>query len=628
MTEQEQKKDFRVKILILHKIILYGVLLVFVTVGTSTFITVRTETKVLTSKLTYLGKRIAKDIAFGAEKAYSSSNWRLVEKMLAESVMSERSEVIYTRIIKPDGRIYMANDNSFHGDTVDSVFLPEHEKILTNHFFPERKEYGMLLIRPTTIDNKNWYVMVGLSSKLIKATVKRLILHNMISGSFTVLLGAVISFLLAKSISKPITDLTKAAKIISDGNLGHRVTATTNDEIGELAGTFNNMAVKLKKSYAHLEEKMQELAREKELLGITLGGMSEGVIAVDVDKQIVLFNTVAENLTGCKFKEVEGRIVDEVFRIINEQTKEPIENPIDKTLQSGETECGTDCDALVSKDGNECPILVSAAPIRKTDGEVVGVVMVFRDISQEREVSRLKTDFTSSVSHELRTPLTSIKAYTETILRDPDMPDETRQQFLAIIEEESDRLATLIEDLLEVSRIESGTVKIERGIVNIVAIIKKNLTALEPLAEKKNIELEANVSDKLPELQGDESKIESVITNLVNNAIKFTPEHGKISIGAEVANGEMIIRISDTGMGIPREALSKIFERFYRVHRPGKQIQGTGLGLSIVNKIVTMHNGRIEVESELEKGTTFTVILPLAVESMPEVLSARETSTK
>lgn len=618
MTEQEQKKNFRVKISILHKLILYGVLLVFVTLGISTFMAVRIETKVLTSKLIYLGKHIAKDIAFGAVKAYSTSNWQLVEKMLVESVSRERGEVIYTMMVKPDGKIYMASDSSFHGNTVDSAFLPEHEKILTNHFFPEQKEYGMLLIQSASIGNEKWYVMVGLSPKPIKATVRRLIFHNLISGSFTILLGAVISFLLAKSISKPVANLTSAAKIISDGNLRYCVTITTNDEVGELADAFNDMAVKLRKSHEDLEEKIQELARGKELLSITLGSMSEGVIAVDVDKRIVLFNTVAENLTGWEFTEVEGRSADEIFRMVNERTKEPTESPIDKTFLSGKTECGTDSDALVSRNGRQCPVSVGAAPIRKTNGEVVGAVMVFRDVFQEREINRMKTDFTSSVSHELRTPLTSIKAYTETILRDPAMPDETRLQFLAVIDEESNRLAALIEDLLEVSRIESRTVKIKRELVDIAEVIKKVLIFIKPLAEKKNIELEANVSGELPKLHGDKSKIESVITNLINNAIKFTPEHGQVSIGAEAANGEMIIRVSDTGMGIPKEALPKIFERFYRVHRPGKQIQGTGLGLSIVNEIVTMHNGRIEVESQVDQGSTFTVFLPLAAESLPE----------
>ena len=141
---------------------------------------------------------------------------------------------------------------------------------------------------------------------------------------------------------------------------------------------------------------------------------------------------------------------------------------------------------------------------------------------------------------------------------------------------------------------------------------------MEPLADKKNIKLEPRISNELPKLSADESKIESVIINLINNAIKFTPENGRVSISVETADGQMSIRISDTGMGIPAEALPKIFNRFYRVYRPGKQIQGTGLGLSIVNKIVSMHNGRIEVESEVGQGTTFTVFIPLATKPVAQ----------
>lgn len=617
-----------VKISIFHKIMLYAVLLVIATVGISTYIAVETETEVLTNKLILLGKRTAKDIAFAAEKAFSSSNWVFVEELLTESVWRERGEVICSRIVKPDGTIFMANDKSFYGDTVDLSFLAEQSTVLPDYFFPEQKEYGTLLVRPVAIDNEQWYVMVGLSSKPIKATIRRFILHNVISGSFAVLLGAVVSFLLAQSICKPIIGLTKAAKIISDGNLEHRVVANTKDEVGELARTFNDMAVKLRESYAHLEEKVEELATEKELLSITLGGMSEGIIAVDINKRIILFNIVAENLTGWKSAEVEGKVVDKFFRIVDEKTKEFIESPIDKVLQSGKTERGTEYDTLISRKGTECPVAVSAAPICKSEGAVVGVVMVFRDVSHEREVGRMKTDFTSSVSHELRTPLTSIKAYTATIIRDPNMPEETRRQFLAIIDEESNRLAALIEDLLEVSRIEPGAAKMRRETVDVAAVIEKVLLNLTPLAQKKNIQLRKDIGDELPTLQADEGKIESVVTNLVNNAIKFTPEHGHVAICVEVTDGEMVIRVSDTGMGIPKEALSKIFDRFYRVNRPGKQIQGTGLGLSIVNKIVTIHNGRIEVESEMDQGTTFTVFLPLTVKSMPEVPSAKEACTK
>ena len=591
-----------------------GVLLIFLTVGINTYIAVKTETEVLTGKLIYQGRHLAKDIAYSFKKAFPSSDLAFVEEMLTESTAGKHDEVIYTRIVKPDGKIYMADDRSFCGQLVDSSILVEKDGTFTNHFFPAQKESGVLLVHPLNIDGQRWYVMVGLSLKSIKTTTSRLIFHNLISGSFAVLLGAIVSFLLAKSICKPIIALTGASKIIADGDLEHRVTAETNDEVGELARTFNDMAVKLKKSYTNLEKNVEELATEKELLSITLGGMSEGLIAVDVDKRIILFNEVAENLCSWKFKEVEGKLVDEVFQIINEQTEEPLKSPIDQALQSKETECGSEFDVLVSRDGSRCPVSASAATICKTEGEVIGVVMVFRDVSYERELDRMKTDFVSSVSHELRTPLTSIKAYTETILRDKDMPEETKLNFLDIISEETNRLASLIEDLLEVSRIEAGTAKIEQNAVDVAAIIEKVLTALEPLAGKKNIKLEPRISNELPKLSADESKIESVIINLINNAIKFTPENGRVSISVEATDGQMSIRISDTGMGIPAEALPKIFNRFYRVYRPGKEIQGTGLGLSIVNKIVSMHNGRIEVESEIDQGTTFTVFIPLAAE--------------
>jgi len=483
------------------------------------------------------------------------------------------------------------------------------------HFFPERNEYGMLLVSSTNIKNRKWYVLVGLSCHSINATTKRLIFHNFISGTFAVLLGTVVSFLLAKSICTPIIGLKQAAAIISDGNLDHRVVAESNDEVGDLANTFNDMAVKLKKSRARLEEKVEELATEKELLTITLGGMSEGLIAVDTKKHIILFNTTAENLSGWKFAEVSGKSIDDIFRIVNEQTNEPLESPVNKALQTGIAEFGTPDDALVSKNGRLRAVAICSSPIRKKDGAIVGVVTVVRDVSREREIDRMKEDFTSSVSHELRTPLTSIKAYTETILRDPNMPEETKQQFLTVVDEESDRLATLIEDLLEVSRIQSGKAKFKQEPVDVAAMAEKVVTALQPLAEKKNIRLQKSIAENLPELQADAGKIESVVTNLVNNAIKFTPEAGTVSVKLEHKNEEMVICVSDTGMGIPKESLPKIFDRFYRVHRPGKQIQGTGLGLSIVSKIVTMHNGRIDVESEVDKGTTFTVFLPLKAET-------------
>jgi len=173
----------------------------------------------------------------------------------------------------------------------------------------------------------------------------------------------------------------------------------------------------------------------------------------------------------------------------------------------------------------------------------------------------------------------------------------------------------LIEALLEVSRIESGTVKFSREPVDITAVIEQVLSAVRQLADTKGIQLKVDIADNLGVLQGDEGKIQSMVMNLVGNAIKFTPENGRVTISARRAGCELVINVSDTGLGIPKESLSKIFDRFYRVHRPGKQIKGTGLGLAIVKEIVNMHGGRIEVESELDKGSTFTVFLPLPTQT-------------
>jgi PAS domain S-box-containing protein len=390
-------------------------------------------------------------------------------------------------------------------------------------------------------------------------------------------------------------------------------------QVVEKALAHKKTADALKQYHNNLEalvkERTEQLEEEKELLAVTLCSMSDGVIAVDVEKRIILFNKVAENLTKWKYHEVQGKIVDEIFHPIDEKTKNPGESPIDKVLSSRETETGSDRDALIARDGRECPISATAAPIRKNDGTMLGIVTVLRDVSREREIDRMKTDFISSVTHELRTPLTAIKAYITTILRDHDMTEQTKHEFLTVIDEESDLLKNLIEALLEVSRIESGTVKFSREPVDITAVIEQVLSAVRQLADTKGIQLKVDIADNLGVLQGDEGKIQSMVMNLVGNAIKFTPENGRVTISARRAGCELVINVSDTGLGIPKESLSKIFDRFYRVHRPGKQIKGTGLGLAIVKEIVNMHGGRIEVESELDKGSTFTVFLPLPTQT-------------
>jgi signal transduction histidine kinase len=241
-----------------------------------------------------------------------------------------------------------------------------------------------------------------------------------------------------------------------------------------------------------------------------------------------------------------------------------------------------------------------------------------------KEAMELKSQFISTVSHELRTPLTNMKESIAIVLDEVagEINDEQRN-FLDIAKRNVDRLARLINDVLDFQKLKAGRMKLNMQENDIKEVVGEVHQTMALSAEKKGVDFSLELEDNLPRAIFDSDKIIQVLTNLISNAIKFTPEKGRVTVCVQHQSEDLVIRVSDTGMGIPREALPKIFERFYRVHRPGKQIQGTGLGLAIVKKIVMMHGGRIEVESEVDQGTTFTVFLPLAAKSIPEVPSEK-----
>lgn len=369
----------------------------------------------------------------------------------------------------------------------------------------------------------------------------------------------------------------------------------------------------------------RQLASEKELLSVTLSSMGDGVIAVDATRTVVLFNRMAEKLTGWKFEQASAKNINELFRLVDQKSRKPLLSPVEKAFESGRVESQTNCDLIVDQNNARHPVSLTAAPICKNSGTIMGVVMVLHDISREREIDKMKTDFVSSVSHELRTPLTSIKAYTTTLLRDKTMPDHVRNEFLDIINDESDRLAKLIDNLLEVSKIEAGAVKINRRDVDVAVVIERVFSCLRPLADKKNIRLEKDMPAETVKMQADEEKLESVLTNLTNNAIKFTGDGGEVRVSAQFDNEYLVLQVRDNGPGIPAENLPKIFDRFYRVQdHNNRTVKGTGLGLTIVKDIVMMHGGRVDVQSEVGKGTTFTVFLPVTARPELEISADKQ----
>ena len=234
----------------------------------------------------------------------------------------------------------------------------------------------------------------------------------------------------------------------------------------------------------------------------------------------------------------------------------------------------------------------------------------------------LKSQFISTVTHELRTPLAAIKEGVAIVLDEVTGPvNEGQKKFLEIAERNTDRLGALINNVLDFQKFRSNNARLDIQVHDIEQVLSDVHETMALCAKKDQVVLSFTCAEGLPKSKFDRGNVIQVLTNLVGNAIKFTPPKGRVSVDVTHQEGELAIRISDTGMGIPEEALPRIFERFYRVKRPGKEIQGTGLGLAIVHRIVMMHGGRVEVESEIDQGTTFTVFLPVDAAFSPEEAS-------
>ena len=278
---------------------------------------------------------------------------------------------------------------------------------------------------------------------------------------------------------------------------------------------------------------------------------------------------------------------------------------------------------------------ISAEPVIIDDRK--HAVIAIDDITDRRnaeeklkETMEIKSQFISTVSHELRTPLGCMKEGIAIVLDGlVGQINDQQRKFLNLAKRNVDRLAVLVNNVLDFQKLEAGKIRLDIQANDISEVVEEAYQTMVSSAKNKGIDFTLELEDSLPKARFDSAKIIQALTNLINNAIKFTPEGGKVYVCAGAQGQDLVMRISDTGMGIPKQALPKIFDRFYRIHRPGKEIQGTGLGLAIVNKIVTMHGGRIEVESEVDKGTTFIVFLPLAgpPRRVPEILPEKVDET-
>jgi len=372
------------------------------------------------------------------------------------------------------------------------------------------------------------------------------------------------------------------------------------------------------------------LHAERERFRTTLTSIGDAVMVADAQGRVTLLNPVAEALTGWD-ADALGQPVEAVFRILNEATREPVENPVGKVLREGAVVGLGNHTVLIGRDGRERPIDDSGAPIRDGRGRVVGVVLVFRDITERRAVERRlhendrrKDEFLAMLAHELRNPLAPIRnaAYTLTLL---GQPDERLRWVSGVIERQVGLITRLVDDLLDVSRITSGKITLQRERVPVAAVIAQAVETARPAAESRHENLAVEVAADAGVVDGDSARLVQAVGNLLDNAIKYSEDGGQVRLTARADAQEVVIVVRDEGVGIDAELLPHVFDLFIQADRSLERRQGgLGIGLTLVRRLVEMHGGRVEVASGgAGRGSEFTIRLPrLAVAPAPAAARA------
>jgi PAS domain S-box len=417
-----------------------------------------------------------------------------------------------------------------------------------------------------------------------------------------ILLGLVLIFYLLSKIFVPISQLRDSVKTIMEGSLNNKIEIKSNDEIGELAAEFNNMTARLQ----HYDQmNIDKLVSEKNKSLAIVNSMSDPVIVTDNEFNIVLINPMCESLFGITQDQATGRHILETInnRVIFDSISDVLSGRVKGTKDNQNT-------IFLEVDGVGKYYNITVAPIYRTSGKTNGAVTILQDITYLKEIEKLKSKFVSTVSHEFRTPLTSISMGVGLLLDGTTGTiNDNQREIIEVIQEEGQRLAALVSDLLDLSRIESGKVTVNIKPCTIDAILQPTLKSLTEQANSKCINLNYYVYEKLPMVRADSDKIKVVLTNLIGNAIKFTSQGGKIEVFAHQGSNKVYISVKDNGIGIPREYQDKIFYEFVQVKQDVNDNTGTGLGLAIAKRLVELHGGDIWVDSEPGKGSTFTFTL-------------------
>ncbi len=417
--------------------------------------------------------------------------------------------------------------------------------------------------------------------------------------AIALIITAIIGAGLARTITRPIQEVTRKAALIAAGDFDQRITIRSADEIGQLGETFNYLS-------SRLQENLREIAHQKNKVEAILTNMNDGVLALDETGILIHSNPAACRMLGLKPEEALGRPWKEI----------PVLEELEPVLEEVWTDKKNISSQLVVHRKNPRVIQVHLTPLRDVGENLSGTVIALHDITEQEKLESMRKDFVANVSHELKTPITTIKSYVETLLDGAVTDEKLVFPFLNVVAAETDRMARLVRDLLQLSQLDYEEVRWEKRPLALPELVRDAARRWLVEMEKKNLRLSLQLESDLPLVLADQDRVEQVVENLLSNAVKFTPEGGSITVTGEAEGGYVRVAVADTGIGIPPEDQPRIFERFYRVEKARSRSQGgTGLGLSIARELIRAQGGDITLDSEPGKGTRVSFTLPIAIDS-------------
>lgn len=417
------------------------------------------------------------------------------------------------------------------------------------------------------------------------------------SSLIAIVLVIIVTFLISQGITKPIAEMKKQTEKIAEGNYTGEVKIYSDDELGQLGQAINDLSFKIKEAQESTES-------ERQRLDSVLRHMSDGVIATDRRGRIVIMNTAALDILNLKSEKVIGIPLLEILPLEEHVTfRELLETQQERLIH-------------LEEDGEDSMIQCEFSVIQRESGFISGLVCVLTDVTEQQKIERERRNFVSNVSHELRTPLTSIKSYTEALVDGAWENKEIAPGFLNVIETETDRMMRMITDLLNLSRMDQNRFGLEKEFINMNELVLHIVNRFEMVLQSepyrdKNYRILTDITQRDLWVELDQDKITQVLDNIINNAIKYSPDGGRIIVRLMETHTDIIVSVSDEGLGIARKDIPHLFDRFYRVDKArSRAMGGSGLGLAIAQEVIQLHGGKIWVNSIENKGSTFFVSLP------------------